>query len=30
MLLLAIRIRRHAGRILEIELNLFHGMRTIL
>src|ERR1700730_2033136 len=30
MLLLAVRIRWHAGRILEIELNLFHGKRAIL
>ena len=27
---LAIRIRWHAGRILEIELDLFHGLGTIL
>src|SRR5215469_7052014 len=30
MLLFAIKIRRHTGRILEIELNLFHGIGTIL
>jgi hypothetical protein len=30
MLLFAVRIRRHAGRVLEIELNLFHGVGTIL
>jgi hypothetical protein len=30
MLLFAKRIRRHAGRVLEIELNLFHGVGTIL
>src|SRR5437763_14454373 len=30
MLLLAVGIRWHAGRILEIELDLFHGKRTIL
>src|SRR6266567_2141846 len=30
MLLLAIRIRWHAGRILEIELDLFHGLGAML
>src|SRR5437879_3098123 len=30
LLLLAVGIRRHAGRILEIELDLFHGLGAIL
>src|SRR5262249_28730505 len=30
VLLLAVGIRRHAGRILEIELNLFHRLGAIL
>jgi hypothetical protein len=30
MLLFAVGIRRHARRILEIELNLFHGVGTLL
>src|SRR5436309_11384962 len=30
MLLLAVGIRRHAGCILEIELDLFHGLGAML